>query len=185
MNDGIYTVKGCYNWLREKKEEVIWYKSVWCSMAAPKHAFIAWLFSHQAMRMKDMLYEYNVVPDNLCFLCALAVESHIHVLQDCAYTKQVMQLVTTALGAYLSSAHVLQQVKRRRWSRLRKNVTTAAILAVWYTVWMQKNMAWLHHMMLSPSMVVRQVTTSLRNRVRICCNKSILPKNGLWCLMCN
>ncbi|XP_074318907.1 uncharacterized protein LOC141655742 [Silene latifolia] len=139
------------------------------------------LISHRALRMKDRLYAYNVVSDNLCCLCALAIESHTHVLQDCVYTMQVMQLVTTSLGACcLSSANVFQQIKRRRWSRLRKNVTTAAILAVWYSVWLQRNEAWIHHRLLSPSMVARQITTSLRNRIHICCNKSILPKDRLW-----
>ncbi|XP_074297748.1 uncharacterized protein LOC141628514 [Silene latifolia] len=108
-NDGIYIVKGCYNWLREMNEEVICYKPVWCFIDASKDSFIAWLFSHQALRMKDRLYEYNVASDNLCCLCAMAIESHTHVLQDCVYTKQVMQLVTIALGAYLSFANVLQQ----------------------------------------------------------------------------
>ncbi|XP_074304795.1 uncharacterized protein LOC141639620 [Silene latifolia] len=130
-------------------------------MAAPKHPFTAWLISHQALRLKDRLYTYNVVPDNLCCLCALATESHTYVFPDCTYTKQVMQIIDTDLGAHLIPANMLQQIKRRRWSRLRKNVTTATILAVWYTVWLQRNDAWFNHMLLSPSMVARQITTSL------------------------
>ncbi|XP_074267269.1 uncharacterized protein LOC141590593 [Silene latifolia] len=183
LTDGIediYTVKGCYNWLRDRNDEVTWYKSVWCTLAAPKHAFIAWLVSQQALRMKDRLYVYNVVADNLCCLCAMAIESHTHVFQDCPYTLQVMNLVTTSLGASFSSGNVLQQIKRRRWSSLRKNVTTAAIIAVWYYVWMQRNEAWIHHRLSCPSMVARQIATSLLNRFHTCCNKPILPKDSLW-----
>ncbi|XP_074290810.1 uncharacterized protein LOC141617512 [Silene latifolia] len=179
-NVGSYTVKGCYNWLRGRNDEVTWYKSVWCTLAAPKHAFIAWLVSQQALRMKDRLYVYKVVDDNLCCLCAMAIESHTHVFQDCPYTLQVMNLVTTSLGASFSSGNVLQQIKRRRWSSLRKKVTSAAIIAVWYYVWIQRNEAWVHHRLVCPSLVARQIATSLHNRFHTCCNKPIPSRDRLW-----
>ncbi|XP_074283467.1 uncharacterized protein LOC141608016 [Silene latifolia] len=180
IGTGEYTVKGCYNWLRERNEELNWYNSVWYPTAAPKHSFIAWLIANQALRLKDRLFSYNVVPDNLCCICALATESHIHLFQECLYTKQVLQKVDAELGAHLGPSNQLQQIKRRRWSRMRKVVTTAAIIAAWYTVWLQRNDAWLNHRLLSPSVVARQIIASLRNRLRTCFVKSISYKDGLW-----
>ncbi|XP_074299376.1 uncharacterized protein LOC141630458 [Silene latifolia] len=159
LGNGEYTVSGCYNWLREKVLEVEWYKSIWISIAAPKHSFMAWLITNQALRLKDRLYCYNVVPDDLCYICALSTESHLHLFQECSYTKQITS---------------------RRWSKGRKTVTNAAVLVVWYMVWMQRNSARLTQQVMKPSVLAGQIFVSLKCRIQVCNTKSFSIKDGLW-----
>ncbi|XP_074315245.1 uncharacterized protein LOC141651430 [Silene latifolia] len=145
IGTGAYTVSGCYNWLREKKMQVEWYKSIWNTIAAPKHSFMAWLIANQALRLKDRLVCYNVASDDLCWICAFNPETHAHLFQECLYAQQVLKIVLCRLGTHLQGCDILKQIARRRWTSGRKHVTTATILAVWYMIWMQRNSARLTH----------------------------------------
>ncbi|XP_074270698.1 uncharacterized protein LOC141594589 [Silene latifolia] len=139
---------------------------------------MAWLIVNQALRLKDRLYCYNVTVDDLCCICALSTESHMHLFQECPYVQQVMKHVLSRLGANLRDTDVLKQIARRRWSTGRKNVTTAAILAVWYMIWMQRNNARLTQQVTTPTILAGQILCILKSRINVCNTKSFSIRDG-------
>ncbi|XP_074288341.1 uncharacterized protein LOC141613501 [Silene latifolia] len=129
-----YTVQSCYNSIMEQRSEVDWYKAVWRPLSIPKHSFVAWLISHQALMLKDRLFQYRVSNDNLCCICALAVENHPHLFQDYLYSRAVFQKVASLLECNLGQSDHLKQISGNRWSKQKKIVATSVALVVWYLV---------------------------------------------------
>ncbi|XP_074318582.1 uncharacterized protein LOC141655398 [Silene latifolia] len=86
-----YTVKSCYDWLRDKNVQVDWHKAVWCRMALPKHSFIAWLISNGALQLKDKLARLQISQDDICCLCQSASETHHHLFEDCQFSRNLLQ----------------------------------------------------------------------------------------------
>ncbi|XP_074278140.1 uncharacterized protein LOC141601738 [Silene latifolia] len=129
-----YTVKSCYNWLREHRDEVTWYKPIWCPLAVPKHSFVAWLISSQALMLKDSLFQYRVADDNWCCICALNIESYLHLFQDCVYYRVVLTEIAGLLQCSIGQSGVLAQINSRRWSKHKKSILTSVVLAAWYLI---------------------------------------------------
>ncbi|XP_074290129.1 uncharacterized protein LOC141616868 [Silene latifolia] len=180
IGNGDYAVSGCYNWLREKRMQMEWYKSIWNTIAPPKHSFMAWLIANQALRLKDRLFCYNVASDDLCCICAFNPETHEHLFQECLYAQQVLKIVLCRLGTHLQGCDILKQIARRRWTSGRKHVTTTAILAVWYMIWMQRNSARLTYQVTSPWVLAEQILNSVRSRIHVCKSKSFSIRDRLW-----
>ncbi|XP_059430260.1 uncharacterized protein LOC132163900 [Corylus avellana] len=53
---GIYVSSETWELLREKKEEIAWWKLVWFSYAIPKHAFILWLTIQDRLVTGSVIY---------------------------------------------------------------------------------------------------------------------------------
>ncbi|XP_074300638.1 uncharacterized protein LOC141631931 [Silene latifolia] len=180
LNSGLYTVKCCYQWLREKKELVDWHKAVWCPVAAPKHNFIAWLVAHQALKLKDKLVLFGVCADDLCCICQLFPETHHHLFTHCQFSQDLLQLVGNWLGTDISANGFLLTIARRRWSNTRKKITTAALIACLYFIWLQRNEARINHCLTRPSIIAGQVQEVIRSRFQCCKPVCISQKDVHW-----
>ncbi|XP_074314638.1 uncharacterized protein LOC141649865 [Silene latifolia] len=180
IGSGDYTVKSCYEWIRDKKSQIEWYRSIWCPMAQPKHSFISWLVSHQALMLKDKLMQFQVVEDDLCHICQLHSETHSHLMETCQFSQSVLQLIGGWLGTDLQHTNILNVIAGRRWSRLRKNICNAAILACWYMIWMQRNGARIHGRVSKPARVALNIQRMLQNRFIEYKPRVISTKDSLW-----
>lgn len=74
----------------EDLPKVAWAIGIWNRMSFPKHRFIAWLGIQNRLRTKDILLHFGVCPDNLCCLCGIEVETHIHLFFECEFSKQLL-----------------------------------------------------------------------------------------------
>ncbi|XP_074288865.1 uncharacterized protein LOC141614012 [Silene latifolia] len=83
VGNGNYSVKGCYNWMRNPKPSVDWYMSVWNGVGIPKHKFMVWLLMQHALRLKDKLYHLGIAPDDHCCIYYAAAETNEHLMNDC------------------------------------------------------------------------------------------------------
>ncbi|XP_074267037.1 uncharacterized protein LOC141590339 [Silene latifolia] len=122
---GNYTVRSCYEWVREKRAQVHWYRSVWCPLAAPKHSFIVCIIVYQGLMLKDRLKSFQVCADDLCCIYMQCSETQKHLFSE----------------SDLTQMNSLEPFTRRRWSRIKKSMATAALLACWYAIWFQRNSA--------------------------------------------
>ncbi|XP_074297840.1 uncharacterized protein LOC141628627 [Silene latifolia] len=125
--------------------------------AVPKHTFIAWIISHQALKLKDKLVQYGVCVDDFCCICQMHSETHQHLFTSCQFTQELLYIVGNLLGTDIRADGCLLTFARRRWIKLRKSVTIAAVIACWYFIWMQRNEARLHLCITRPSIVASHV----------------------------
>ncbi|XP_074304931.1 uncharacterized protein LOC141639782 [Silene latifolia] len=136
-----YTVKICYNWIRDKHPDVRWNKAIWNKMSAPKHSFISYLISHNALMLKDRLFQYHVVAYNLYCICQLQLETHKNLFSECSFSRQVLQRIGDRLCCDMEHSSCLLKIAAKRWIKIRKDICTAAVTASWYFIWMQRNEA--------------------------------------------
>ncbi|XP_074313523.1 uncharacterized protein LOC141648701 [Silene latifolia] len=171
-----YTVKSCNDWLRDKRIQVDWHKVVWCTMALPKHSFIAWLISNRALqlgfRFHKMIY--------ICCLCQSASETHQHLFEDCHFSKSLLRGTSTWLSSDIAQRNVLHVINRKRWSSIRMKLCTAAVLACWYMVWMQRNSARLETSVTRPELVIQQIRRMIVCRFNECKPRVVSTKDRIW-----
>ncbi|XP_074296937.1 uncharacterized protein LOC141627603 [Silene latifolia] len=177
---GDYSVKSCYSWLREKRPVVDWHRSVWNVVSPPKHCFIAWLISSHALMLKEKLVKLQISTDDKCCICALATESHAHLFQECSFSHKIYSSLAVKLGARLDATNQLQCIRKKRWSRLRKQVTTAILLAAWYLIWNQRNEARLFFTVSRPELIAEQAWRVIHTRIRVLSPKFINDNDKLW-----
>ncbi|XP_074288721.1 uncharacterized protein LOC141613878 [Silene latifolia] len=175
-----YTVKSCYDWLRDKKLQIDWHKAVWCNMALPKHSFIAWLISNRALQLKDKLARLQISQDDLCCLCQSAFETHQHLSEDCHFCKSLLCGASTWLSSDFTQRNILHVINRKRWSSVRKKLCTAAVLACWYTIWIQRNSARLEGIVTRPELVIQQIRRMIVCRFNECKPRVVSPKDRIW-----
>ncbi|XP_074313453.1 uncharacterized protein LOC141648624 [Silene latifolia] len=175
-----YSVKSCYSWLREKRPVVDRHISVWNAVSPPKHCFVAWLIASHALMLKEKLAKLKISTDDKCCICALATESHAHLFQECSFSHKIYSSLAMKLGARLDATNQLQCIRKKRWSRLRKQVTTAILLAAWYLIWNQRNEARLFFKVSRPELIAEQAWRAIHTRIRVLSPKFINDNDKLW-----
>ncbi|XP_074313622.1 uncharacterized protein LOC141648803 [Silene latifolia] len=155
------------------------------SIVLPKNAFVASLVSSNALLLKDKLYQLAVATDDLCCVCYLQRETHNHLFQDYSFTQRLVHTVLAGLGSPIGQHDWIQSIARRRWSRLRKVVVNAAILACWYEIWMQRNEARLYGRVVRPEHLAAHIMSVLRSRVSFCKSNLVSPRDEAWLKRCN
>ncbi|CAA7028585.1 unnamed protein product [Microthlaspi erraticum] len=86
---GIFSSSKTWKLLHPSPPPQSWTKSVWLKHRIPKHAFILWLVMRDRLLTHDRLRSWGLsVPSN-CLLCDNYSESKIHLLIDCAYSKEI------------------------------------------------------------------------------------------------
>ncbi|XP_074265375.1 uncharacterized protein LOC141587805 [Silene latifolia] len=85
-----YTVQSGYELLRVKYQAVDWHSIVWNKWAVPKHKFVCWLMAREALQVKAKLFGLGIAPDEDCLLCGCAVETHLHLFQQCPYSRTIL-----------------------------------------------------------------------------------------------
>ncbi|XP_074271506.1 uncharacterized protein LOC141595438 [Silene latifolia] len=166
-NSGVYTVKGCYQWLRLKRDRVDWYRKIRCPIVIPKHNFIAWTIADQAFKLKDRLVQYGVSKDDLCCICQMHTETH-HLFVKCQFRQELLHIVGEWLGTDISKEGSIITHARRRWSKLRKSISTTIVLTCWYFIWMQRNKSRLHQCISRPNIVAKHLQEVIRSRLFHC-----------------
>ncbi|XP_074305978.1 uncharacterized protein LOC141641206 [Silene latifolia] len=162
-NDG-YTVASGYEWLRPKRQQVGWARPIWKSWALPKHKFLAWLMLKNTLNVKAKLFKYGICADDVCCICHIDQETISHVFQNCRYAILVMEGVCEWLHIPVPTVNGIIWVGRRKWSPLMNNICLAALMAVYYSLWQQRNKSRLEGVSARPSVIIQQIQTCIRSR---------------------
>nr|GEW38843.1 hypothetical protein [Tanacetum cinerariifolium] len=98
-----FSVKRAWEAMRPRRNEVIWFHTVWFSHAIPCHTFHLWLIIRRSLKTQDKLRHYDVDPSiNLtqihCSLCGTQSNSHEHLFFECTYSSNVWSLVRGLTG---------------------------------------------------------------------------------------
>ncbi|XP_074265704.1 uncharacterized protein LOC141588150 [Silene latifolia] len=170
-----YTPASGYNWIRKKQPVVTWVHTKWNSCSVPKHMFINWLITREALLLKDRLFQIGVSTDADCCLCGAATETHVHLFSQCVYTRRLMQLLSSKLKISLPAVNLLGWISSKSWPKVKKWVTIAWIQAVYYTIWIQRNCARLNGCIMHPDAVIQQISSilNLRTMYWLKCTKRV------------
>jgi hypothetical protein len=75
---GIYVSSDTWEALREKRDQIEWWKIVWFSLAIPKQAFILWLAMKDRLDTGVRLLSWGYRGDIQCYFCRNQMESRNH-----------------------------------------------------------------------------------------------------------
>ncbi|XP_074291199.1 uncharacterized protein LOC141617969 [Silene latifolia] len=122
-----YSIRASYHWLQGSHPYVPWYKDVWDSWTIPKHSVIGWLIKRQALNTRDKLFQLGICGSNCCVMCELELETHAHLFPECAYSKQVINLLEHWLLMRI-------QTPPGHSSTVRRKVWRVVRLSWWYVL---------------------------------------------------
>jgi hypothetical protein len=75
--------------LREKKDQIEWWKIIWFPLAIPKHAFILWLAMKNRLVTGVRLLQWGYKGDVNCCFCRNHVESRNHLIFECSFSYRI------------------------------------------------------------------------------------------------
>jgi hypothetical protein len=75
--------------LREKKDQIEWWKIIWFPLAIPKHAFILWLAMKNRLVIGVRLLQWGYKGDVNYWFCRNHVESRDHLFFECSFSYRI------------------------------------------------------------------------------------------------
>ncbi|XP_074317907.1 uncharacterized protein LOC141654134 [Silene latifolia] len=111
--------------------DISWHwKQIYSVMIAIKSGFDGdhWVVGN------EKLFRLNIATDDTYYICCATSNTLDHLLNQCSYVLEVWGRVEGWLRCSLSASDKLRSIKQKRWSNIRKRVTTLIVLAVWYSV---------------------------------------------------
>ncbi|XP_074291945.1 uncharacterized protein LOC141618761 [Silene latifolia] len=128
----------------------------------------------------EKLFKLQISTDDSCCICGLATESHAHLFQECIFSHKIYSYLAVKLGGRLDATNQLQCIMKKRWSRLRKQVTTAILLAAWYLIWNQRIETRLFFKVSRPELIAEHIWRVIHTRIRVLSPQFITFNDKLW-----
>ncbi|XP_074313830.1 uncharacterized protein LOC141649026 [Silene latifolia] len=175
-----YTVAGGYQWIRQKQPHVPWYKAIWNGWSVQKHTIVSWFIAREALQLKSRLFQLGISPDDLCLLCGTAPETHVHLFQQCQYTKLLLQKLSALLHIYLPQVQLLSWVQKKPWAKVKKKVTIAWIQALHYHIWLQRNQVRVDGFLSLPDRVVYDIRSVMKTHTLFWLNSVKASRDKIW-----
>ncbi|XP_074318578.1 uncharacterized protein LOC141655394 [Silene latifolia] len=138
---------------------VPWYKDVWDSWTIPKHSVIGWLIQRQALNTRDKLFQLGICGSNCCVMCELEPETHAHLFSECAYSKQVINLLEHWLLMRI-------QTPPGHSSTVRRKVWRVVRLSWWYVLWLERNTRRIDMKLRRPEVLVSEIQKMVQQRIQ-------------------
>ncbi|XP_074297960.1 uncharacterized protein LOC141628769 [Silene latifolia] len=148
-----YTVTSGYEWLRQKNQQVGWARLIWKSWMVPKHSFFCWLMLRKALNVKE----------NCLGMVLLLMTSAAYVTMG----RRISVIFFKIAG-------------RRNWPAYKKNVCTLAFMAVYYSIWQQRNSARTDGVLLKPATLTTQILRLMQVHARVKLNMKNYEQELNW-----
>ncbi|XP_074292488.1 uncharacterized protein LOC141619366 [Silene latifolia] len=120
-----------------------------------------------AMQVKSKLFQLGISPDYLCLLCGVATETHVHLFEQCVYSRSVLQEMATLCQITIPSMNILQWVWNQKWAKARKGIVLCAFTACYYHIWMMRNTARVELHLPRPAIALHQARCSAKMRINV------------------
>ncbi|XP_074265546.1 uncharacterized protein LOC141587985 [Silene latifolia] len=135
-------------------------------MALPKHRFMIWLMFRNALNLKDKFCGIGVCSDDKCCVCDADKETINHLFLQCRYSLLILQGICTWLHIPIPTGNGIILIGRRNWAPVQKSICLAVVMAFYYNVWQQRNLARLEGKLLSPRILIAQIQQLFRSRIQ-------------------
>ncbi|XP_074305398.1 uncharacterized protein LOC141640526 [Silene latifolia] len=161
-----FTPAGCYDWFKETRPRVQWFKAVWNGWVLTKHQFLGWLIAHKALNTAARLDSFGLDIEDICYLCGLATETIEHLLCECLYRRGIISELNTQIRWNLPTRDVLDWCMQRKGTAPQKGLQIALMLGTLYQVWHQRNKSRNENLLIQPESVAGIIMEEMRSRVR-------------------
>lgn len=91
--------KDIYNFFREHADIYKWHKITWEVLSVPKHAFILYLISLNALSTTDNMKKRGIQMASKCVMCDEDEENADHLFFKCKMTNKIWNCITTWLNS--------------------------------------------------------------------------------------
>lgn len=142
---GVYSARSAYRAFFCGATKFAAAKLIWKSWAPMKVKFFIWLAVKERLWTADRRHRHGLQRNAECTFCEQELETTVHLLAACPYTKEVWHIVSTVL--HIQNTTSLSETsltdywvhKRRAMSRsLRKGMDSLFMLISWI-IWKQRN----------------------------------------------
>ncbi|XP_074299197.1 uncharacterized protein LOC141630250 [Silene latifolia] len=82
------------------------------------------------------------------------------------YSRLILEGVCSWLHINVPNVNGIIWISRRNWAPIQKSICIASLMAVYYNVWHQQNVARLEGVLLSPRILVAQIKSLIRSRIQ-------------------
>jgi hypothetical protein len=141
--NGSYVSSETWNFLRDKKEEVDWWKMVWFPYAIPKHAFIVWLAVQDRLITGAQMVKWGYKGEVKCLFCHNQIESREHLFFECSFSYRIWNfcMLRCQVNNFSVSLDEVLKVGIRKWkSKNLKGLLCRLVLgSVIYNIWQTRN----------------------------------------------
>ncbi|XP_074277808.1 uncharacterized protein LOC141601424 [Silene latifolia] len=163
QNNGLYSVKSGYMWLRPHGDKIDWCQWALNSWMIPKHGFVCWVVGHGKLLTQDRLVRMQVTTSNTCYLCADHTESHAHIFFKCEYSRRCCQFVSAWCKESLPEEDCILWWCRKRYRSLcRKKVMGCVIAGLMYHIWHTRNVARVDCLLIRPEQLLMKLQKDVR-----------------------
>ncbi|XP_074293386.1 uncharacterized protein LOC141620407 [Silene latifolia] len=178
-----YTIAKGYRWLTQNDDvKVNWYGMAWNRFNTPKHCFIIWLMHKERLLTSDRMMKMGICQQSLCYLCGVKDESLWHLTSECSYTKVCCQLLQDWIGVKVSGLQTgVLIMKERSQSLLIKLLKNAAIVGMFYHIWLMRNICRIQHYVRRPAMVIQEVQREVKLRFQAVFDGQLKTYDLEWC----
>ncbi|CAA7059768.1 unnamed protein product [Microthlaspi erraticum] len=138
---GDFSSTKTWDFLHPTGPPLIWTKPVWFKERIPRHTFILWLVIKDRLVTRDRLRSWGLDVPSSCLLCDSAPETKHHLLNDCAYSKEIWTVFFRRSGLSLPSSIEDIVTWSNSPSPVKKVNTICKIFvqAIVYCLWRERN----------------------------------------------
>jgi len=177
---GVFSIRSAWDFLRERRPEVEWYRSVWFAKAVPRHAFILWLATRGALLTQDKFFAYGSIPAMRCVFCGGDCEDIPHLFFECTYTFQVWSTLLQKCRLHVrrwSWEDTIRWLGHFHGQQLRGWVVRIMVVTAIYVIWRDRN-ARMHGDSPHPeSVIIHDIVLILCNHVNSFSGLVLSPSN--------
>ncbi|XP_056697339.1 uncharacterized protein [Spinacia oleracea] len=178
-----YSVKQVYETIIGTKPRVHWDKVVWNRLNNPKHRFIGWLAMQSRLQTTSKLARTGVSQSAMCLICGQGDETHQHLFFQCVYSCDCIRAVKSWLGMSINSnslTSLISQIGHSRWSKFKKQVYYAVLMAAVYLIWHCRNTSFWENYVPTVNHTVNMVKQVVRGRIHAVMPKSVSKRDSEW-----
>ena len=141
--NGSYVSSTTWEFLREKKEEVDWWKMVWFPYAIPKHAFGVWLAVQDRLITRARMIRWGYKGEVKCLFCHNQMESREHLFFWWRFSYRIWNFCMLRCQVNNSSI-ILDEVLKlgiRKWETMTLKGMLCRLVSglVIYNIWQTRN----------------------------------------------
>ncbi|XP_074271820.1 uncharacterized protein LOC141595755 [Silene latifolia] len=162
-----------------REVEVQWHNLVWNKWTVPKHSFIAWVYHHGNMNIKEKLFELGITDDISYCICRGSDESLGHLFFACPYSKIIITAVGRWVGVLSPESNWIDWRLARTSNPLQLGVLDAAINSCLYNIWQQRNRSRHDLVLTRPIHTARIIVDELKMRFRSLGKGDLVRSNAL------
>ncbi|KAM6563484.1 hypothetical protein CsatB_023482 [Cannabis sativa] len=178
-----YKISNGYKALCPPQNKMNWSHEVWNRLNIPRHSFFLWIVVQDRLRTRERLYKLNIIGEDFCLFCKDQTESSEHLFFSFSFSKLCLSQVKAWLGWRVETTalnRLLRWLERAKISRFHKVVLVAAVVALVYHLWKNRNDILWNSTKQAQEQVVHVTKEDVKSRVVCNWPKYVKPVDGCW-----